>query len=67
MDKKLVYIFSDNFDYQNIVFEDLSGITEWILNDDLENKSEEELEEYQYTISAKFMTQEEIDELEERD
>ena len=69
-DKKLMVIFSDNADVSNIVLGEypngLSAVDEWIKNDIIELPDHEK-EEVEYTISFKWMTQEEIDNLPEAD
>lgn len=64
MEKKTVFYFSDGADYSGVVFEYLSAIEEWI-KADIEELSDEELDEREYTINVGRMTQQEIDNLPE--
>lgn len=67
-DKIKVYLFSCE-DYEDLVFTDLSGITEWI-EADAEGVTEESFsmpEDFEYTIKIAFLTQEEIDNASETD
>lgn len=63
--KKIVYVFSDNCDHNNIVFEDADAIAEWIKADAEERGVDEDLSDYEYTIKLKAMTQEELNNLSE--
>lgn len=64
MEKKTVFLFSDGEDYSGLVFESLSAAEEWIKGD-IEDLSDDELGEREYTIHVGRMTQEEIDNLPE--
>ena len=69
MGKKLMVIFSDNVDVSNNVLgeypDGLGAVMEWIKADMEELKDNEEKEEAEFTITFKWMTQEEIDNLPE--
>lgn len=65
MDKKIVYVFSDNCDYNNIVFENADAIAEWIKADAESQGVDDDLSDFEYTIRLKAMTREEYDNLPE--
>lgn len=61
--KQLYYQLSDNADVSKIVL-DLSGCMAWI-ESDLEGLSEKDMEDYQYTITPIWLTEEEYNNLPE--
>ena len=63
MQKKLYYQLSDGMDVSKIVM-GLSGVVAWI-EGDMEGKTEEETEDYEYTITPVWMTEEEFKNLPE--
>lgn len=63
MKKKLFYQLSDGMDVSKIVM-DLSDCMEWIKTD-MEGKTEEETEDYEYTITPIWMTEDEFENLPE--
>lgn len=66
MEKKTVFVFSDGVDITGIVFESLDAVEEWI-KADVEELTDEELKDLEYTINVARMTHEEIDNLPEAD
>lgn len=62
-------IFSDNADVSNVVLGEypggLTAVTEWIETDMSDLLDNDEKQEVEYTITFKWMTQEEIDNLHE--
>ena len=66
MKKKLYFQLSDNCDVSNLVFNNMATIASWI-EDEVKEVSEEDLAEFEYTITPILLTDEEFEKLQEAD